>query len=260
MNKEYRIIKTKIREDYVFYDLDDGELMISIDAYLDHKMKDRQIIPEDLYLILKEDEKLLKAYRSCLRKLAMKDQSIAQIHDFLLKKELSEKECQQIISRLENYGLLDDEKYAQNKIAYYDRNNLSARRIENKLLNEGISRSLISCYLKIDPQREQAKAKQLAERYVNAYKNSSSKAHKQKVMNKLISDGFTYEIVRTVADSLNFHNENELELLEKEYHKAYSHYSRKYADYDLKKRIYASLLSKGFAGDDIRKVMENSDE
>ena len=51
-------------------------------------------------------------------------------------------------------------------------------------------------------------------------------------------------------------DENELELLSKEFDKAFNKYARKFEGRDLNERVTASLLQKGFSYSDIRTVME----
>ena len=75
-------------------------------------------------------------------------------------------------------------------------------------------------------------------------------------MNRLVALGYSYETASSAVQSTDIKDENELELLHKEYAKAMNKYGRKYEDRDLKEHVIASLLQKGFSYSDIRTVME----
>ncbi|MBQ7726494.1 MAG: RecX family transcriptional regulator, partial [Clostridia bacterium] len=47
--------------------------------------------------------------------------------------EMETTQIEEIINRLTDYGLLDDDKYSQSKSAYYDRSNISYKNIRQKL-------------------------------------------------------------------------------------------------------------------------------
>ena len=250
---KYEIKKIKATQDYVLLFLEDDKIMISLENYFKYNVKSLNGLDEDLYQLFKQDEKLLKAYRGCLRKISTKDHTVKQIRDYLYKNELKKSEIEDIIKRLKEYGLLDDDKYCKGKISYYENSLYSARQIRMKLLKDGIDEELIDKYL--NDEDEYTKAFKLAEKYAKA-KGKSSKALKQSILMKLTGNGFSYENALKAVDSLNINNENELELLSKEYTKALNKYSRKYEDYDLRSHIYAYLLNKGFKSDDIKQAME----
>ena len=77
------------------------------------------------------------------------------------------------------------------------------------------------------------------------------------MLNKLMNSGFTYEISKSVVDNTDISSENEIELLKKEYLKTKKRYERKYSDYQLREKVYSSLIAKGFNYEDIKKVVED---
>ena len=195
-------IKVKLRPDYVFIEMQDEKLMVSIEDYFSYKIKDLKGFDDELYAKLKENEKLLKAYRSCLRKLSSRDYTIRQ------------------------------------------------------LTKEGIDDKLIDDNLKYDRNREYLKAKNRAEKLVKTTHNKSLKALKQGILTRLAADGFSYELSNEIINELELSNDNEDELLQKEYNKALKKYAKRYEGYDLKQRLYASLMAKGFRSEDIRRILE----
>ena len=212
--------KVKVRSDYVYVDLEDEGIMVSIEDYFRYEIRNKKGLDDDTYKQLKDHEIILKAYRSCLRKLSAKDYTIRQIKDHLYKQGLHKENVEQLVDKLIQYGLLDDEKYCINKIGYYDNSLLSYKQISQKLKNEGISEALLDKYLKYDHQREYDKAVKQAQKHVGSTKNKSVKALKQAILAKLVSNGFSYEIGNDVLNELELSADNEDELLQKEYDKA----------------------------------------
>lgn len=248
--------KVKVRSDYVYVDLEDEGIMVSIEDYFRYEIRNKKGLDDDTYKQLKDHEIILKAYRSCLRKLSAKDYTIRQIKDHLYKQGLHKEIVEQLVDKLIQYGLLDDEKYCINKIGYYDNSLLSYKQISQKLKNEGISEALLDKYLKYDHQREYDKAVKQAQKQASSTKNKSVKALKQAILAKLVSNGFSYEIGNDALAEIEFSSDNEDELLQKEFDKTLKKYSKRYEGYELRQRIFGSLLSKGFGSDDIRKVLE----
>ena len=112
----YPIKKFKINDDYILIYLDDINIMVDLDTYNEYNLYNKRNIDQDLYDILISKEKIFKAYRSCIRKLSIKDYSVKQIKDSLIKKELEDKDIEDIIDKLIKYNLLNDEQYCINRI------------------------------------------------------------------------------------------------------------------------------------------------
>ena len=253
---KYPIKKIKTTQDYVMVFLEEDKIMIPIESYFKYDLKNIKGLDDNLLNIFKEEEKILKAYRSCLRKLAVKDNTVKQIKDHLYKKELNTAEVNKIIDKLIEYNLLNDEKYCINKLNQYENSNISYKQIKTKLSKDGISDELIERYVINNSDKEYTKALHLADKYAKSLRNKSLRAKKQSIINKLVNLGFTLETSKNALDETVIDSDNELELLSKEYDKALKKYSKKYRDYELRQKIYASLLSKGFNTEDIKKILE----
>ena len=79
---------------------------------------------------------------------------------------------------------------------------------------------------------------------------------KQAIISKLVAAGFSYDLVNRAVQSLGVRSENELELLKREYDKAFVRYAKKYEGHDLKQRVLTSLMQKGFDYDEIKELLE----
>lgn len=257
---KYLITKYKEKQDCVIIYLDNSEkITISVDNYFKYNLNALKGLDNNLYEILKNEEKVFLGYKGALRKLSIKDHTYKQIKDYLSKFELDEKEIEAILDKLISYGLLDDEKYCINRINYLDKDLYSTIQIKSKLIKEGINDELINKYLIKNNEKELEKVKKLVNKYLKVINNKSVNATKQTILNKLTSLGFSYDISKDAINSININDDNEIILLKKEYNKAIKKYEKKFLDYELKSHIYAYLLNKGFKSADIKQVMEDKD-
>ena len=255
---KYKIIKTKEKQDGVVLYLDNKEkISVSVEKYFEYGLSSLKGLDQKLYDLLKKEERTFLGYLSCLRKLSIKDFSSKQISDFLkIKKELNDIEIKSIISKLKSFGLLDDEKYCLNRTNYLNKQLLSTKQIKLKLSKEGISKDLIEKYVINSSEDEYEKAIKLAKKYSNSIKNKSLNATKQNILSKIVNLGYSYDAAKTAIEQLNLKNENEIDLLRKEFNKVKTKYEKKYTDYYLRNHIYSYLVNKGFKSDDIKSVME----
>lgn len=258
-NTKYSITKIKEKQDGVILYLDNKEkISVSVEKYFEYGLSSLKGLDQKLYDQLKKEERLFLGYQSCLRKLSIKDFSNKQISDFLkIKKELNQTEIKQIIDKLISFGLLDDDRYCLNRTNYLNKQLLSTKQIKIKLAKEGISKELIEKYVINNSEEEYEKAEKLARKYSTSVKNKSLNAIKQNILSKIVNLGYSYDAAKTAIDKLNLKNDNELEILKKEYLKAKTKYSKKYVEYDLRNHIYSYLINKGFKSDDIKSVMED---
>lgn len=258
-NIKYKIIKIKEKQDGVILYLDNKEkISVPVDKYFEFGLNNIRGLDQKLYEILKNEEKVFLGYLSCLRKLSIRDLSVKQISDFLkIKKQLNQKEIKNIVDKLISFNLLDDEKYCINRFNCLNKQLNSIKQIKTKLVKDGISKDLIEKYVINNSEDEYDKAIKLAKKYSNSIKNKSLNATKQNILNKIVNLGYGYDAAKSAIDSLNLTNDNEIEILKREYLKAKNKYIKKYTDYDLRNHIYTSLISKGFKSEDIKTIMED---
>ena len=251
-----KINKIINKDDYIILYFDNDKLFISYDNYYKYTINKDNEIDEELIDILKQEELVLKTYLSCLRKLAIKDYSIANMMSFLIKSGLNNDDIKEIINKLKSYHLLADDKYCLNKISQYNNDLLSYKQIIYKLKKDGIVEDIINKNIKYDYDLEYKKVEKLVNRYNSKNSNKSQNAKRQNIIASLVSKGYSYEIVKDIVDSIEISQENELDLLNKEYNRIRKRYEKKYQDYELYSKIYTALLSKGFKSKDIKILME----
>lgn len=253
---KYPIKKIKEKNDDVLLYLDEEKIRIPVDIYFKYSLKNLPGLDDELYSILKNEQLLYLSYVGCLKKLSIKDYTSKQISDYLYKQGLSAMQLNDILERLLKYQLVDDEKYAINRISFLNKSNYSYKQIKRKLINDGINEDIINNYLTNDYDSELQKAENIANKYMNALKRDSLNNKKQKIISKLLYQGFTYEIANEAMNSLNLSVENERGLLLAEYNKIKARYEKKYQQQQLREHIFNYLLRKGFNYSDIKEISE----
>ena len=251
---KYHIKKIKTFDDYIYVYLDEEKIEVSLENYFKYGLGKLEGFDDELYELLKEEEIYLKAYRSCIRKLSIKDYSIYQIRNHLNKYELNDVHINRIIDKLLELKLLDDNRYCLSRINYLNKQLYSYKQIVNKLVKEGISKYIINDNLVYDSSLEQNKCDQLCNKLNSKSVRRSRNSQIKYMISKLVNNGFSYSEAKNALDKVTINSDNEDILLRKEYEKALKKYSRKYNDYELKNKIYTYLLNKGFNIDDIKKV------
>ena len=234
------------------------KLPLLVDDYYNYGIKKESIFTINEIEELQKKVASTLAYRSAIRRLTIKDYSVHKMKDALKKKfDITDKELEDVIIKLKNNKLLNDEQYTKSRINYLSNSLLSIKAIRQKLVNDGIAKELIDKYLAIDRDNEIDKVQAKANKYLTSIKGKSVNSKKQAIMQKLIYDGFNIEDIKTAIDELDFRKDASLEndLLKLEKEKAYHKYSKKYEGYELKKHMYNYLATKGFSLDSIKEVL-----
>lgn len=103
----------------------------------------------------------------------------------------------EIISKLKDYGYVDDEKYATTYVSI-NAERKGINRIKVDLLNAGISPSIVSMALEELDDQYSACLK-----YAKRYANSHNPLDKNKLMRHLYSKGFSFEDIKRACNNLD---------------------------------------------------------
>lgn len=257
------IKKTSLKDDCVVltlegFDKEEDKLTLSLDDYYSNGFRNSSKLIKPVYDSFKKKENSILAYHSCLKRLANKDYSTKQIKDYLYRKyQLNETETIEIINKLNEYGLLDDYRYALNKVSSFQNSFTSNRATKQKLKKLGISDEIIEKAVKDNDDLELNNAKHMANKYLKTIKNKSLSMKKQLIYSKLINSGFSIDVTNEAMSVLDFSESvvMEKEILLKEALKAKKKYEKKYEGTELRNRVYLSLVSKGFNYDNIYAII-----
>ena len=145
----------------------------------------------------------------------------------------------------------------QDLIAWDNERNFGQNKIVKHLKDKGIPDALIN---KVNfPQSiERKKAKTLLDKLDRKYAKYAYESKKKHVYQALVAQGYNHDIAREVTNDLKRKNDKvEQSLLTRDYEKIKSRYEKKYEGYQLKQKIYAALVNKGYKYQEIKKVLED---
>ncbi|MEG0736674.1 MAG: RecX family transcriptional regulator, partial [Longicatena sp.] len=255
----YEVIKVKALDDYVrIYVMNEKEdepkkILIDLDDYFLYKIRVHTMLDRMTVSLFEQKEILLEAYRGAIRRLRMRDYTRKEMKQYFYKyPSLSEEDKDKIIHELEEKGYINDTLYMSQKIEKMQYSLTGKGNIRRTLINKGIPAEEVDQALAdFGDDEEREKAVKMAEKLLMTIKDKSSKMKKQTIIQKLINLGFDSDIAKTTGDTLRLDEEDDSEALDKTIQKAMRSYMRKYASRELRGRILAHCMRKGFNTADI---------
>ncbi|VTS16298.1 regulatory protein RecX [Streptococcus pseudoporcinus] len=180
-----------------------------------------------------------------------------QVIDYLHKNDIDKTTIDHIVNDLEANHWIEDTKYIE---TYLRQNILSGDKgphvLKQKLLQKGISPSLIDRHLThydYSPLVEK-----LATKLLSKYQGKlPEKALKDKIIQSILTKGFSYDLAKSVVGDLQLEQDQELNnhLLTKELAKQHRKFSKKCDGYELQQRLFQALYRKGFEADAINQAL-----
>ena len=179
--------------------------------YLDNKfwaeMLDETVVKfdlktgKDLYEKTAEailtSSKLPLAMHLCLNLLDRSSKTKKEILDYLLSKGISMDVAEKVSKKLEDYGYIDDQKFAENFVLYKKNKGKKALRFELKM--KGVDEEIINEVLeKIEDQKDVIFS--LAQKFLKNKKTAPDL--KQKLFRHLASKGFEFEEINSVLTQI----------------------------------------------------------
>ena len=183
-----------------------------------------------------------------------------KIREKLYNKEASKTQVDEVISILKKKGFIDDELFIEEYLEYGERNNLGKNKIKENLSKKGIFQEDIE-KIRFPESKEINKAKRILPKLVKRYERYNARSQKDHIVQSLIREGYDLDVALEVTKDLKLIDEKkEQQLLKKDYQLMSNKYSRKYQGRELREKILAGLLRKGYKGKDIYKMLGENDE
>lgn len=233
------------------------ELYITEDTIVRYMLsKDMEITEEQLTQI-KMFAQYSEAKNFALYYLSFKQRTKKEVTNYLKEKEFNDSTITQVLKELETQEWINETRYVET----YLRQNLSTSDkgpyvILQKLKEKGISEHLITAELeKTDFSELLTK---LITKYVKKYQHKVPKNKLfPKIQQTLTQKGFHYTDINKQLNKieLEYSEDTQNQLLQKELVKLLKRYQRKYSGYDLKQHLIQALLRKGFDYDDIKSTI-----
>ena len=179
--------------------------------YIDNKfwaeMLDETVVKFDLKTGKVLDEKTAEeiltsskpplAMHLCLNLLDRSSKTKKEILEYLLSKGISTDVAQKVSKKLEDYGYIDDQKFAENFVLYKKNKGKKALRFELKM--KGVDEEIINGVLeKIENQKDVILS--LAQKFLKNKKPALDL--KQKLFRHLASKGFEFEEINQVITQI----------------------------------------------------------
>lgn len=146
-----------------------------------------------------EEEDFGKFLNLSLRYLSFRPRSRKEVENYLQKKKVSDRVVQLVISKLEETGFIDDQKFAQWFVEQRSRFNPRGKQVlVYELLTKGINRVLVD--EAVSMVDESALIERLVARKRDRLKNLPARERRLRVLRYLQSRGFTWNQVKGVID------------------------------------------------------------
>ncbi|QNQ80757.1 recombination regulator RecX [Lactobacillus sp. PV034] len=203
---------------------------------------------------IKEAEADSKATELALNYLSYQPRTIAEVKQYLKDKEISEETSESAIADLEDLGYLDDSAFAK----LFIKNNLRIGKdgqnsIRNKLLRKGVDENIIEDSLfEINDEDWIKSGLRLIHSLIHQQGKLASKEIERKAKNKLLSHGFSNELIANIISELDLQNdaEEQIEALKKQGAKVYRRY-RNEDSFTRQQKVKRYLYQHGFSSSEI---------
>lgn len=243
------------------------EILVSKEEFVDIGLRKGNAVDRDSLESLMVHEQFVKAYQKAIRKLAQRDRTRKEMYDYLIEQStLDIQQINQLIEQLEAKGYIDDQKYAESMANSLRSVLQGRRRIQQSLRKKGIPKHIIESVLEEESTDEAINnATALAEKLKEQIKDKSVRSTKQKLTQRLVGQGYDFNIIEQAIQRLSFFDieNDELEVMRKLAQKLRKRNEKKLHGTALRNSIFTSLDRQGFNLDDIYVIlneMEWNDE
>lgn len=220
--------------------------------------KDKELTETDLKQ-LKERIQIDRGYQLALKYLSYQMRSKKEISSYLKKHEIESTYLPEILKKLEEVGMIDDQNYADSYVrTMIKTSDKGPKVISQQLKKRGVDEEEIANALEIFDEEELfIIAKRTAEKLVYKYRRNSNREVYQKIQYQLNAKGFSPDTIREVMDELVFKKEldEEFETLCEVAERCLRRYNHLSADKRLTK-LKQYLFQKGYPYDLIQKYID----
>ncbi len=177
---------------------------IDIDNFVILELKIGQDLKEEEIEEIVKKAEFQKTFDKLTRFTMVRPKSEKEVRDYLSRKKVPEVIWKDLFSKLKNYGLLDDEKFANWWVEVRQEFSPKSQRVLNyELIKKGIKKEIIEKILSETIIDENKIAKNLLEKRKNHWKNIDKNKRKQKMLEYLFRKGFDFEIAKNVVKGYN---------------------------------------------------------
>ena len=235
------------------------EVTVSSNSIELYQLEIDLMISRELYIILRDEQIISKAYKKALKFLSYRDYTINQMRQKLQDNEqLDDDQLEKVINLLIDKKLLNDHEYAITYLKRCIRHGIGINKAVVTLIKYQVSSEIIDEAIEVLEDDEEYEA--ALEMIEKAVEKSSAFSYRQmilKIRNKLHMKGFTKDTIERAIEDYEFEYspEREMQALEVDYDKALVKYRRRVSNIMLRDKIINNLLKKGYSYDSIKQVI-----
>ncbi|MGL4372998.1 MAG: RecX family transcriptional regulator [Turicibacter sp.] len=268
MNNNYKVIKVthhKGKEFDVIIQSEIGEvetLIVHEEIVIRYRLVVGKEINLEQFIEMKDKLDLGRAYQYALNVLTRKSCSVHEMRQKLVQKEYQIEIVEDVLQRLIDVGLLNDELFAIQYISQVSKSgkkgpNLIKKDLKQKGIDEAIILKNIQSYEYDD---ELLNATKILDHQMRTNSKYGPQYLKQKMHQSLMLKGFSSQIIAQALSTIVFEQEDEQDpILVREMEKLFRKH-QKLKDYEKKTKITQTLGRKGFRFDDINQVYQEMKE
>ncbi|WP_268912706.1 recombination regulator RecX [Lentilactobacillus sp. SPB1-3] len=217
-------------------------------------------VDDQLQETIKKADQVSKLYSRAIDFLAHNLRTEFEVREKLLTLSEDEDAIKEVIDRLKDQRLVDDQHYAQSYVVTVIRGRKNGPAwIRNHLKTKHIPEAMIDNTLTelFNPELQLEIASEGAVKNIKLKKNDSLKMVQNKTKNLLAQRGFSFDIASQAVQSVDLDEfaERDSEIIDK-LAKRYSRKYAKYQGYEREQRLKQALYAKGFSMDDIQGAIE----
>ncbi len=233
-------------------------LTVHEEIVLKYRLVAGKELDDVIYQELQSKLDLGRSYQYALNLLSRKSYTIAEIYQKLEQKEYEPLMIKEVLERLTNAGLLDDEQYA---ISYINHHSMIGKKgpssISQDLLRKGVSLRFIEKHINLyDEELQFENAMKLANQVFKSNNKYGPHFIKQKASQHLLTKGFSRFVTEQVMSQIVFEDdESDHHILVKEMEKLFRKH-KSLSGYDKKVKVFNALMRKGFNYDDISNIYQ----
>ena len=240
--------------------LSNDEAIITYDeVILKNNLLFKPQIDSNLLNQINIDTRYYDIYNRVIKLISTRLRSKKEIKEYLNKLNISIEDQEKIINQLAKIGLINDINFT--KAYINDRTYLSndgPNKIKKDLEEHDIDINIIEQEItNINQEIIYEKLKKLINKKIKNNRKYSIYQLKQKIVLDLINLGYDKDMILGCLNNQKLDNND---ILEKQYNKLYTKFSKKYTGNELYKRIKQSLYQKGFNIEEINNLIEQKIE
>ena len=140
-------------------------------------------------------------FNRALKYLSLRQRSIKEIHDYLIKKQYSEEDINEAIKQLIELKFLNDDDFARSFIENRQRKGSSKKTIEFELKMKGVGKEQSEEILE-DANSDINTALTYIEKRLHQFERYDAEERKKKIIGRLRSRGFNWDIISVILKKL----------------------------------------------------------